>query len=146
MATNFKAVVYGEGEEATDEVKAVWKGIMDAGGYTTVVGSYSAGPEGCYDMAGNAFEWTRDYYTISSYLKMAEKMVDPCVEDASLLTDEDRKSGSDGREGRATKILRGGSWYANESSCRTHRRTETRVAGTQGFHSVGFRIVMIPAR
>ena len=57
---------------------------------TITVGSYSAGAEGCFDMAGNAFEWTRDYYTISSYIQLAEKMVDPCVEDAATLTADDR--------------------------------------------------------
>lgn len=93
-------------------------------------------------MAGNAFEWTRDFYTVSSYLKLAEKTLDPCVEDAALLTEEDRQSGSDGKRSRGgTKVIRGGSWYANEGSCRTHRRTETRAPGMGGFHSVGFRVV-----
>jgi formylglycine-generating enzyme required for sulfatase activity len=156
MASNFKCVVYAEEDERTrdiaessEEVKAVWKRIMDAGGHTTPVGTYPAGPEGCFDMAGNAFEWTRDFYTISSYNALADKEVDPCIDDASMLTEDDKKSGSDGTmgggpessNGRPTKIIRGGSWYANEGSCRTHRRTETRAAGQGGFHSVGFRIV-----
>ncbi len=153
MASNFKGVVYGEEDERTpdiqesnDEVKAVWSGIMRRGGYTTPVGSYPPGPSGCFDMSGNAFEWTRDYYTISSYMQLAGKTVDPCVEDAAMLTAEDRNSGSDGRMGggRPTKVIRGGSWYANESSCKTHRRTETRAAGQTGYHSVGFRIAIIP--
>jgi formylglycine-generating enzyme required for sulfatase activity len=155
MASNFKGVVYGEDErtrdiaESSEEVKAVWKRIMDAGGHTTPVGTYPPGPDGCFDMAGNAFEWTRDFYTISSYIALAERRVDPCVDDVSMLTDDDRKSGSDGTmgsgpessNGRPTQIIRGGSWYANEGSCRTHRRTETRAPGQGGFHSVGFRVV-----
>jgi len=156
MASNFRGIVYGEEDERTpdiqessEEVKAVWRKIMSRGGYTTPVGSYPPGPSGCFDMAGNAFEWTKDFYTISSYLKLAEKGADPCVEDAVLLTADDRRSGSDGMhggpgasaDGRATKIIRGGSWYANESSCRTHRRTETRADGVAGYHSVGFRVV-----
>jgi formylglycine-generating enzyme required for sulfatase activity len=160
LAANFRSVVYGEEDDRTpgisgssDEVKAVWKRIMDRGGHTTAAGSYPAGPENCFDMAGNAFEWTRDYYTISSYMQLAEKTIDPCVEDVSILTADDRKSGSDGTHGgglegangRPTKVIRGGSWYANEWSCRTHRRTETRAAGQGGYHSVGFRVVMIPA-
>jgi len=156
MASNFKGVAYGEQDERTpdiqessDEVKAVWSRIMRRGGYTTPVGSYPPGPSGCFDMAGNAFEWTRDFYTIAWYLKLAEKTVDPCVDDVNMLTDEDRKSGSDGMQGgpgagaggRPTKVIRGGSWYANEGSCKTHRRTETRAAGSAGYHSVGFRVV-----
>ena len=66
------------------------------------------------------------------------------MEDVATLTLDDRNSGSDGGRGggRPTKIIRGGSWYANESSCKTHRRTETRAAGQAGYHSVGFRVVM----
>jgi formylglycine-generating enzyme required for sulfatase activity len=158
MAANFRAVVYGEDDprtpfdESGQEVRAVWKNIMDAGGCTTAVGSYPPGPEGCCDMAGNAFEWTRDFYTVSSYIHLAEKTIDPCVDSESMLSDEDRNSGSDGGRGgsgatggsRGTKIIRGGSWYANENSCLLHRRTETRAAGQGGYHSVGFRVVMLP--
>jgi formylglycine-generating enzyme required for sulfatase activity len=100
-------------------------------------------------MAGNAFEWTRDFYTISSYMHLAENTVDPCVDGIAMLTADDQKSGSGGSRGgggRPTKVLRGGSWYANEGSRRTHRRIETRVAGRGGYHSVGFRVVMIPTR
>jgi formylglycine-generating enzyme required for sulfatase activity len=150
-ASNFKGVAYGEDEpgtpfdESSAEVRTVWKKIMDAGGYTTAVGTYPAGPSGCYDMAGNAFEWTRDFSTVSTYKQLAAKGLDPCVDSEAMLTEEDRKSGSDGaRSGRATKIIRGGSWYANESSCRTHYRSETRAAGQAGYHSVGFRVVMTP--
>jgi formylglycine-generating enzyme required for sulfatase activity len=157
MASNFKSVVYGEDDpntpfdESGDEVKAVWKKIMDAGGCTTPFGTYPPGPEGCYDMAGNAFEWTTDYYTISSYIKLAEKMPDPCVNAESMLTENDKRSGSDGTHGgdgggRPTKVIRGGSWYANEGSCKLHRRTETRPARNGGYHSVGFRVVMTLAR
>jgi formylglycine-generating enzyme required for sulfatase activity len=156
MASNFKGVVYGEEDdrtmdiqESSDEVRAVWRRIMSKGGYTTPVGSYPEGPSGCFDMAGNAFEWTRDFSTVSEYLRLAEKTVDPCVDDVAGLTAEDRRSGSDGTlgapdaggEGRPTKVIRGGSWYANESSCKTHRRTETRAPGFGGYHSVGFRVV-----
>jgi formylglycine-generating enzyme required for sulfatase activity len=160
MASNFKGVVYGEEDthtdihESSEEVKAVWRKIMSRGGYTTAVGSYPAGSSGCFDMAGNAFEWTRDFSTVSGYLRLAEKTADPCVDDVSALTAEDRRSGSDGMfggpgsggEGRPTKIIRGGSWYANESSCKTHRRTETRAAGNGGYHSVGFRVTATPKR
>jgi len=156
MASNLKGVVYGEEDEKTpdiqesrDEVKAVWSRIMRRGGYTTSVGSYAPGPSGCFDMAGNAFEWTRGFSTISSYLKLAEKTVDPCMDDVNALTDQDRKSGSDGTHGgreacgagRPTKVIQGGSWYANGGSCKTHRRTETRSATVGGYHSVGFRVV-----
>ncbi len=92
--------------------------------------------------------------TVSSYLRLAEKTLDPCLEDEAGLTAEDRRSGSDGMlggpgasgDGRPTKVIRGGSWYANESSCKTHRRTETWAAGNGGYHSVGFRVAATAKR
>jgi formylglycine-generating enzyme required for sulfatase activity len=155
QVTNFKAIAHGYDDTATSDidesssaVQALWNSIMNGGGYTSAAGSYPASPSGCYDMAGNAFEWTLDYFTISYYLTLAGAAKDPCVTDVSVLTSEDQKSGSDGGltnpDGQPTKIVRGGSWYANESSCLTHHRTETRSAGAGAYHSVGFRIVATP--
>jgi uncharacterized protein (TIGR03437 family) len=153
--TNFKSIAHNEDDagtkdivESSAEAQVPWTAVMNAGGYTTEVGTYPAGPGGCYDMSGNAFEFTRDYYTLSSYVSLAAAGPDPCVEDASVLTDGDKKGGSDGTfsnpAGQPTKIVRGGSWYANEVSCTTHMRTEARAPGNAGFHSVGFRIVVSP--
>ncbi len=153
--SNFKGVAHSEDDartadidESSPEVAAAWTAIMLPGGYTTPVGKYPASPAGCCDMAGNAFEWTRDFYTISRYIEAAAQGADPCMDDASLLSDSDRKGGSDGTyssaAGQATKIVRGGSWYANQTSCRTHFRTETRAPGNGGFHSVGFRVACAP--
>ena len=97
-------------------------------------------------MAGNAYEWTRDLYTVSYYLTLANTTADPCMEDESMLIAEDKLGGSDGDMdgdgvGQATKIIRGGSWYSQKSSARTFPRSETRAPGSSGFHSVGFRVV-----
>ena len=153
--SNFKAIAHGyddtttaDIDEGSAEVQSVWTSMMNPGGYTTPVASYPASPDGAYDMSGNVFEFTRDYFTISYWIDLAKSTSDPCVEDVSVLTGADKKSGSDGTisntSGTATKIVRGGSWYANENSCLTHHRTETRAAGAGAYHSVGFRIVMTP--
>lgn len=92
--------------------------LVAAGGYTTPAGSNAAGvsPYGCYDMAGNAFEWT-------SSLVLAQN----------------------GEEaGQMVNAVRGGSWYANASSCRTNYRGEGRSA-SGSFHSVGFRVAAVRA-
>lgn len=135
-------------DEASAEVKAVWTAILADGGGTTAVGTYKPSPVGVYDLAGNAYEFTRDWYTVSYYLNLANTTIDPVVEDASVLTEQDKQGGSDGDldgdgVGQATKILRGGSWYAQKASCRTYTRSETRAASTGGFHSVGFRVVAL---
>jgi formylglycine-generating enzyme required for sulfatase activity len=133
-------------DETKPEVKAVWDAIQAEGGGTTPVGSHSPSPAGCYDMAGNAFELTRDWYTVSYHIELAKKMTDPVVEDESVLTDADKRGGSDGDQrltgiGQSTKIVRGGSWYAHKSSGLTYRRHETR-GPSSGTNTIGFRIVV----
>jgi formylglycine-generating enzyme required for sulfatase activity len=138
FASNFKEIAYRERED----IKTGWTRILNAGGHTTAVGTYARSPAGCFDMSGNAFEWTRDYSTVSSYLKAAGKSVARCLEDVTSLTEEDRV-GFRWAQGKPTKVIRGGSWYANQGSCMTHRSSETRVPGRAGFHSVGFRFVAL---
>ena len=102
-------------DESSAEVKAVWQAILADGGGTTAVGSYKASPAGAFDMAGNAYEFTRDWYTVSAYLTLAGTTTDPSIEDESTLTEADKLGGSDGDidgngVGQATRIIRGGSW------------------------------------
>jgi hypothetical protein len=47
-------------------------------------------------MAGNAYEFTRDRYTVSYYLALAGTTTDPCVEDESVLIEQDKLGGSAG--------------------------------------------------
>jgi formylglycine-generating enzyme required for sulfatase activity len=153
--SNYAAIAHGTDDansadidESSAEVQGVWSTLLRGGGYTTAVGRYPASAAGCYDMAGNAYQFTRDYFTISYYISLAAKGPDPVVDDVAVLTQPDEKSGSDGSIGNAngqpTKIIRGGSWYAHEISAASHRRTETRAPGLAGYHSVGFRIVAVP--
>lgn len=153
--TNWKEIAHGTDNTSTPDidessaaVQGVWVGMSNSGGSTTPAGSYNPSPSGCYDMAGNAFECSLDYYTISYYIQLAASTTDPVVASTSVLTSADEKAGSDGSitnpSGTPTKIVRGGSWYANEISCTTDHRTETRAAGDAGYNSVGFRIVIKP--
>ena len=83
------------------------------GGHTTPVGNYESGKSalGCYDMSGNAYEWT-------SSVGIASNGVEA---------------------GTSVNILRGGSWYATSNSASCIARGEGR-APTGGYHSVGFRV------
>jgi len=71
-------------------------------GLTTVVGSYETGksPYGCYDMAGNVWEWCADWYDGSYY--------------SSSPTNNPQ-----GPASGANRVLRGGSWSGNVSFCRS---------------------------
>jgi len=83
------------------------------GGYTTGVGTYESGKSwcGCYDMAGNAFEWTSTLNTATNGLEA----------------------------GSQVNCVKGGSWYATSASGKSSGRGEGRSA-SGAYHSVGFRV------
>jgi formylglycine-generating enzyme required for sulfatase activity len=96
----------------------LFSALNAAGGNTTPVGSYEAGKSayGCYDMAGNLWNWC----------------------DTTIVA-------TNGAEkGKTVNEIRGGSWYATGSSCRSVSIGEGRAA-TGSYNTVGFRIVMLPA-
>ncbi|MEI7733632.1 MAG: formylglycine-generating enzyme family protein [Verrucomicrobiota bacterium] len=88
-----------------------------SGGNTTPVGAYEAGKSayGCYDMAGNVWNWCTSTIVASNG---AEK-------------------------GQTVNEIRGGSWYANGTSCRSISIGEGRQANG-AYNTVGFRVVMLP--
>lgn len=78
----------------------LFKKLSSEGGYTTSVEQYPAGksPYGCFDMAGNSWDWTSSDITATNG---AER-------------------------GKTVKAIRGGSWYATMNSCKTNYRGEGR--------------------
>ena len=93
------------------------------GGYTehTRVGSYPANPWGLYDMCGNVWEWTKDYY--GTYNVGPE--TDPT-----------------GPSTGGKRILRGGSWAASAQNCRSARRRsyDSNASYDGGDSNFGFRL------
>jgi formylglycine-generating enzyme required for sulfatase activity len=92
----------------------LFRNLSAGGGFTTPVDRYPSGksPYGCFDMAGNSWDWTSSEITATNG---AER-------------------------GKTVNAIRGGSWYANKNSCRTSYRGEGRRA--QGrYNTVGFRLV-----
>lgn len=83
---------------------------------TSPVGSYPEGvsPYGVFDMAGNVWEWTADWY--KAYRGSIYEL---------------------GRYGERYKVLRGGSWYDGQDSVRTTTRKS--FDPNQGFSTIGFR-------
>jgi formylglycine-generating enzyme required for sulfatase activity len=90
--------------------------------YTAPVGSYkdAASPFGCYDMAGNVWEWCLDWYDAGAYGKG---------------TSTDPRGPRGGRE----KVVRGGSWYHSAALARSANRHKLDPRSRQP--SVGFRVV-----
>lgn len=133
---NEKSKRYGEQERVGDIISIRSNGIVDGwvshsdytgfiytdifaeingkGGYTCAVDAYPEGVSwcGCYNMAGNCWEWTS---TIEVARNGAEK-------------------------GQKVNIIRGGSWYATAHSCRVSYRGEGRKP-SGAYNTVGLRVV-----
>ena len=95
----------------------LFRELSAEGGDTSAVDAYPEGksPYGCFDMAGNSWDWTSSEITATNG---AER-------------------------GRTVNAVRGGSWYANKNSCRADFRREGRRP--QGrYNTVGFRLAAEP--
>lgn len=138
MATynNVKSIRYGEQDKISDIISIsptggvngwvdhsnylgfiytdIFTKINDAGANTCAVDANTGGVSwcGCLNMSGNCWEWTS---TVEVALNGAEK-------------------------GQSVNIIRGGSWYANASSCKVSFRGEGRKASS-AYNTVGFRLV-----
>lgn len=86
----------------------------------TNVGSYPAGANGLFDMAGNVWEWTADWYKNKYDIESSTK-------------DQQSKSGD------STKTIRGGS-FLYKDGIRCASRNEN-VIPNYRFNNIGFRVV-----
>ena len=93
---------YPWGNEAPNSTRLNYEGKI---GHTTAVGTYPTGisPFGLFDMAGNIWEWTLDWY--SSYPSVAQ--LDPT-----------------GPGSGSVRVLRGGSWGGGAGSLRAANRED----------------------
>jgi formylglycine-generating enzyme required for sulfatase activity len=111
--------------------------LVGRGGFTTPVDAFPQGKSayGCFDMAGNAWEWCLDWY-MRDYFKLADAGRNPQGPSREQ-ADEVNRAAEHGKG----KVIRGGSWYAHLSSASSLYRQETR-GPEAGYHSVGFRVVI----
>jgi formylglycine-generating enzyme required for sulfatase activity/DNA-binding transcriptional ArsR family regulator len=90
-------------------------------GDTTPVGTYPAGENGLYDMAGNVWEWTSSLYQGYPY---------------------DANDGREDMNSTDARVLRGGSWLVNGNLVRSAYRSWSNPTDT--YDNFGFRCARSP--
>ncbi|MEO6835946.1 MAG: formylglycine-generating enzyme family protein [Candidatus Tumulicola sp.] len=112
-----------------------WKSVSRGGAHTTPVGHFPPNGYGLYDMAGNVWEWTTDWYendraaTVGSPCcagDARERSYDPCQPGTRI----------------PRKVLKGGSFLCSPSYCLRFRpAARSPQAVDTGMSHVGFRCV-----
>lgn len=125
------AYTWGEEPEPPGQKLAnYWHGefpyLPDTGyGQSAAVGSYPPNGYGLYDMAGNVWEWTTDFYSSDRA-------------SASCCAEESR----DPQSGVARRVIKGGSFLCADSYCRRYRPAARRPQAVDtGMSHIGFRCV-----
>jgi len=137
-----------EPEQATERRANYWHGDFpwraEPGyGHTSPVGLFPANPSGLFDMAGNVWEWTSDWYTA----RHPEPAASPCC-----VPDDPRGGSEEGSLDPAQpqfrvprKVIKGGSFLCADSYCRRYRPAARRPQMIDtGMSHIGFRCVAPP--
>ncbi|MET0736458.1 MAG: formylglycine-generating enzyme family protein [Microbacterium sp.] len=104
-------------------------------GGTAAVGSYPANGYGLFDMTGNVWEWTSDYYT-PRHLRLSDKVVDPGRRESLLAT----ASAQEGFPAIPRRVLKGGSHLCSPEYCLRFRpAARSPQAEDTGMSHIGFR-------
>ncbi|WP_394750507.1 formylglycine-generating enzyme family protein [Spongiimicrobium salis] len=138
--------VYPWGNDTNIRVHAnTWQGTFPlynsmADGYFTTapVGSYAPNGYGLYDMAGNVWEWTSDWYNTNYYAETAKVGTVTNPEGATRPFDPQQPL-------IPQRVQRGGSFLCNGSYCSSYR-SSARMRSSQDSSQdhVGFRAIMTP--
>lgn len=106
---------------------------------TSPVKSFPANGYGLYDMAGNVWHWTADWYRATTFTDRASQGLcdNPTGPDSSV----------DAESPAPRRVIKGGSFLCHESYCESFRPSARRgTAPDTGSSHVGFRLVRYARR
>lgn len=136
---------WGDDENVLEQMANTWTGefpvnnsVADGFEGTAPVGSFPPNQFGLYDMAGNVWEFTSDFYDPQYYRKLFEKGMaeNPQGPEGSF-------KGYDPRFN--AKIIKGGSYLCHSSYCASYRVSAKMPQTMDSSHGhVGFRTVATP--
>jgi sulfatase modifying factor 1 len=144
------AFVWGDEPEPSGESLAnFWHGDFpwraEPGyGTTTPVGSYPANAYGLFDMAGNVWEWTSDWYLA----RHADDAAKPCCVPVNPRgpSIEESYDPAQPQFPIPRKVIKGGSFLCADTYCMRYRPAARRPQMIDtGMSHVGFRCVVRPA-
>jgi formylglycine-generating enzyme required for sulfatase activity len=110
--------------------------VADGYEYSAPVGSFPPNGYGLYDMAGNVWEWTNDWYSAIYYKQLAEAgelAIDPPgpSESFEVYNNLEKK-----------KVIRGGSFLCHDDWCSGYRNARRmRNTPDTSMEHIGFRCV-----
>lgn len=140
---NEKLFTWGDDTQHLYTNANTWQGVFPTentkiDGYerSAPVKSYPANGYGLYDMAGNAWEWTQDWYDYNYYTSLARIELNENPKGP-------KKSRNPNNPYAQEKVIRGGSFLCHDSYCASYR-TSARMATSydSGLEHLGFRTVL----
>jgi formylglycine-generating enzyme required for sulfatase activity len=139
-----KDAVYSWGTDAAllSQMANTWNGdfpiqnnSIDGFENKAPVMSYPPNNFGLYDMAGNVWEWTQDWYNANYYKEISQNVLSLNPQGAATAFNA-------GNPYAIEKIIKGGSFLCNASYCASYRITSRMATSTDSsLEHVGFRTV-----
>ena len=115
----------------------------DGYGRTSPVGSFPANGYGLFDMAGNVWEWTQDWYTEGRWQDVSACCVPREPRGGSQ---EDSYDPAQPQFRVPRKVVKGGSFLCADSYCQRYRPAARRPQMVDtGMSHIGFRCVSLPS-